>query len=153
MHCHRCWEAGHNKSNCTKPSRPKPDNFYTEQQPSNTDNFAEQQPVQEEMPQFVQDPVLPKNMQKKSNAEGSTSNKGKGKDDSTSTKGKGKAGTTNTKGKGKAGSINIDEPIVSPEVTAKLDSEKCMFCILNCLIIKGTCFNDGYRSFEGNFES
>lgn len=64
MHCHRCWEAGQNRSNCTKPSRPKPDNFYTEQ-PSNTDNFAQQQPVQEEMPQFVQDPETTQDQQKK----------------------------------------------------------------------------------------
>nr|GFC18524.1 hypothetical protein CTI12_AA105810 [Tanacetum cinerariifolium] len=28
MHCHRCWQSGHNKSKCTNAPKPKPDNFY-----------------------------------------------------------------------------------------------------------------------------
>nr|GEX55092.1 hypothetical protein CTI12_AA159120 [Tanacetum cinerariifolium] len=28
MHCHRCWQSGHNKFKCTNAPKPKPDNFY-----------------------------------------------------------------------------------------------------------------------------
>nr|GEY72869.1 hypothetical protein [Tanacetum cinerariifolium] len=28
MHCHRCWQSGHNKSKCTNAPKPKPDNLY-----------------------------------------------------------------------------------------------------------------------------
>ncbi|GJY71480.1 hypothetical protein Tco_0475183 [Tanacetum coccineum] len=62
MHCHKCWEAGHNKKSCKNPAKPKPPNFYqptpAPEQASNTnetpEHFAEQMPV------YKIDPVLPK---------------------------------------------------------------------------------------------
>nr|GEZ55338.1 hypothetical protein CTI12_AA107650 [Tanacetum cinerariifolium] len=80
MHCHRCWKAGHNKKNCKKTARPKPTNFYTENPTENqnehpTENPTENQnvnPTQKktmsttqnttvnEVPTYLQDPVMPK---------------------------------------------------------------------------------------------
>ncbi|GJW23276.1 calcium/proton exchanger [Tanacetum coccineum] len=54
IHCHKCWEAGHNKKSCKNPSKPKPPNFYqptpTPEQASNTN----------EKTVYIIDPVLPK---------------------------------------------------------------------------------------------
>ncbi|GJU14295.1 zinc finger, PMZ-type containing protein [Tanacetum coccineum] len=76
MHCHKCWEAGHNKKSCKNPAKPKPPNFYqptpAPEQASNTnetpEHFAEQMPV------YKIDPVLPK--QKAPPSGGSTSQSG-----------------------------------------------------------------------------
>ena len=70
MHCHRCWEAGHNRKNCTKTPRPKPENFYDDmsqeenpqddaQGPSNTNQFQQPGPNEEQQPIYFKDPVLP----------------------------------------------------------------------------------------------
>lgn len=71
MHCHRCWEAGHNKKNCTKTPRRKPPNFYDDmsqeenplddaQGPTNTNQLFQQPgPNEEQQPICFNDPLLP----------------------------------------------------------------------------------------------
>nr|GEW76911.1 zinc finger, PMZ-type [Tanacetum cinerariifolium] len=69
MHCHRCWESGHNKSKCTNAPKPKPDNFYEihankeRQNGSNAemerDQYQQVGPSVDEIPKYIEDPVMP----------------------------------------------------------------------------------------------
>ncbi|GJU77031.1 zinc finger, PMZ-type containing protein [Tanacetum coccineum] len=69
MHCHRCWQSGHNKSKCTNAPKPKPDNFY--EIPTNEerdhgsndvkerDQYQQAGPTVDEIPKYREDPVMP----------------------------------------------------------------------------------------------
>ncbi|GKB79282.1 zinc finger, PMZ-type containing protein, partial [Tanacetum coccineum] len=69
MHCHRCWQSGHNKSKCTNAPKPKPDNFY--EIPTNEerdhgsndvkerDQYQQAGPTVDEIPKYKEDPVMP----------------------------------------------------------------------------------------------
>ncbi|GJZ97310.1 zinc finger, PMZ-type containing protein [Tanacetum coccineum] len=69
MHCHRCWQAGHNKSKCTNAPKPKPDNFYENpddeerQHGSNVvmerNQYQQAGPSVDETPKYREDPVMP----------------------------------------------------------------------------------------------
>lgn len=63
MHCHNCWEPGHNKRNCDKPAKPRPpkqnqSNPAPTEQPTNTNLTPEH--FVEQMPTYIPDPALPK---------------------------------------------------------------------------------------------
>ena len=98
MHCHNCWEPGHNKKSCNKPSKPKPPKQYQTtpappppEQPTNTNERPEH--YVEEMPTYIPDPVLPKKRATPSG--GSTSKAGSNKGGSTCKTGTKRKGSTN----------------------------------------------------------
>ncbi|PWA39335.1 hypothetical protein CTI12_AA572830 [Artemisia annua] len=125
MHCHKCWEAGHNKKTCTNPERPKPANFFGEssnrmdqEQQSNTNtSSAPAETFSEQMPAYSVDPVLPKPGKRSGVGSKKVSNSG-------SKKGMTK-GSTSVPNKSRfAGSTSNNEPYISPEEHAlNMDEE------------------------------
>nr|GFC02696.1 zinc finger, PMZ-type [Tanacetum cinerariifolium] len=69
MHCHRCWQSGHNKSKCTNAPKPKPDNFYKiptdEERKHGSNNVRERDQYQQagpsvdEIPKYRENLVMP----------------------------------------------------------------------------------------------
>nr|GFA34982.1 hypothetical protein [Tanacetum cinerariifolium] len=84
IHCHRCWQSGHNKSKCTNAPKPKPGNFYEipndEERKHGSNNVRERDQYQQaspsvdEIPKYREDPVIPESS---SEVESSSNNKRK----------------------------------------------------------------------------
>nr|GFA85087.1 zinc finger, PMZ-type [Tanacetum cinerariifolium] len=69
MHCHRCWQSGHNKSKCTNAPKPKLDHFYeilTDEERKHgsnnvrkRDQYQQAGPSVDEIPKYKEDSVIP----------------------------------------------------------------------------------------------
>ncbi|GJY80181.1 hypothetical protein Tco_0492932 [Tanacetum coccineum] len=110
MHYHRCWEASHNKTNCTKPQVDKPANFYSETTNENTTNPDTTQfevpNNEEQVPMFAEDPVLPKVVPQPNSTRGQSNTPRRGQSSTV------KRGQSNTPRKGQTSTehaINMDE--------------------------------------------